>query len=64
MEQSDNDRRAADRARHMADISARLRTACAHLPDEEFRALVLDLANMRLRFDAIDARFLAPPYNE
>jgi hypothetical protein len=38
----------------VADIAARLRTACAHLPDDEFSKLVIDIARRRMRFDAAD----------
>lgn len=34
-----------------ADISARLRRVCAHLPEDEFSALVLDIARIRLRYE-------------
>jgi hypothetical protein len=34
----------------VADISARLRAACSHMSDEEFSALVLDIATLKLRW--------------
>ena len=34
-----------------ADVSARLRRVCGHLSDEEFSALVLDVARVRIRYD-------------
>ena len=40
--------------RLVVDISVRLQRACAHLTDSEFRELVLDIAHMKIRFDAID----------
>jgi len=40
---------------YIADISARLRYACRHLSDDEFARLVLDMAEMKLRFASIDA---------
>lgn len=40
--------------RLVVDISARLRAACAHLPDEEFRQLVLAIAHKKLKFNALD----------
>lgn len=44
----------------VADLQARLRPACSHLTDAEFAALVLDVARMKLRFAAIDARWVNP----
>ena len=41
---------------YVADISARLRHVCQHLTDAEFTSLVLDMAEMRLRFADIDRR--------
>jgi hypothetical protein len=46
--------KAAELQRLVADVAARLRKVCAHLPDEEFAALVLDIATRRQRFDAMD----------
>jgi hypothetical protein len=40
--------------RLVADIAARLRKSCAHLSDEEFSKLVLDIAHRRMRFDDMD----------
>lgn len=34
-----------------ADISARIRRVCAHMPDDEFAALVMDIARVRLRYE-------------
>lgn len=45
---------AVELQRLVADIAARLRNACAHLPDDDFSALVLDIAQRRMRFDAMD----------
>ena len=39
-----------------ADISARLRRPCADMPDDQFSAMVLDIALMQLRFREIEAR--------
>ena len=47
--------RAARREAHVAEISARLRHICQHLSDDEFARLVIDMAETRLRFSAIDA---------
>jgi len=42
----------ADRLQALAaDISARLRRVCAHLSDEEFSALVMDIAQVTLRYE-------------
>jgi hypothetical protein len=38
----------------VADISARLRVACAHLDDDAYAALVLSLARTRVRFQLLD----------
>jgi hypothetical protein len=35
----------------VADISVRLRNACAHIPEAEFQQLVRDIAELRLRFE-------------
>jgi hypothetical protein len=43
-------------AHYLEDISARLRDACAHLTEDEFDALVEEIARMRLRFDEIEAK--------
>jgi hypothetical protein len=40
-----------DVERVTADIAARLRRVCAHLPDDEFAQLVLDVAQVRMRYD-------------
>jgi len=42
---------AAELQQHIADIAARLRRVCAQLPDEEFSALVLDIARVRMRHE-------------
>lgn len=39
-----------------AEISARLRGPCSHMLDEQFGAMVLDIALMQLRFREIEAR--------
>jgi len=44
----------AEFERLVADIEARLRQACAHLPADEFTRLVRDIARIRRRFDAMD----------
>ena len=43
-----------------ADISARLRRVCSHLPDNEFADLVLDIARVRMRYEqrAFQSRFI------
>jgi hypothetical protein len=38
----------------VADVSSRLRNACAHMDDEEFRELVFDIVEMTLRFEERD----------
>ena len=47
--------RQARREAYVAEISARLRHICQHLSDDEFARLVIDMAETRLRFSAIDA---------
>lgn len=47
--------RAARREAYVAKISARLRHICQHLGDAEYARLVIDMAETRLRFSAIDA---------
>ena len=47
--------RLAQRDAHVAEISARLRHVCQHLTDDEFARLVLEMAETKLRFAAIDA---------
>lgn len=39
-----------------AEVAARLRTACAHLPEAAFSELVQDIARMKVRFREIDAQ--------
>ena len=34
-----------------ADIAARLHRVCSELPDEEFSALVLEIARVRMRYE-------------
>ena len=46
--------RQAELERLVADIAARLRKSCAHLSDDEFSKLVLDIAERRMRFDDLD----------
>ena len=41
----------------IAEIAARLRHVCEQLSDAEFSRLVADIADMRLRFAAIDAGY-------
>ena len=50
-------RRDAKRDAHVAEISARLRHVCHHMTDADFASLVLDMAETKLRFQAIDAEF-------
>ena len=38
----------------VADISARLRSACSHFADDDYAALVLDVARTRVRFHRLD----------
>ena len=40
------------------DLEARLRPACSHLTNADFAALVLDVARMKLRFAAIEERWV------
>ena len=47
--------REARRRVYVAEISSRLRHVCQHLSDDEFARLVIDMAETRLRFSAIDA---------
>ena len=51
--------REARREAYVVEISARLRHVCQHLSDEEFKRLVMDMAETRLRFSAIDSGALA-----
>jgi hypothetical protein len=39
-----------------AEVAARLRPACAHLPEAAFSELVQDIADMKMRFREIDAQ--------
>ena len=39
-----------------AEVAARLRPACAHLPEAAFSELVQDIAGMKMRFREIDAQ--------
>ena len=39
-----------------AEVAARLRPACAQLPEAAFRELVQDIAGMKMRFREIDAQ--------
>ena len=41
-------------AHYMTDLAARLRAVCAHLSEEEFAALVYDIAVMRQRLEVLD----------
>jgi hypothetical protein len=43
-----------------ADISARLRKVCGDLSDQEFSDLVLDIAQVRLRYEDVLFTGLAP----
>ena len=42
--------------RLVGDLSARLRKACGHLSDDEFGALVGDIARVTMHFSEIDRR--------
>ena len=53
--------RDARRDAYVAEISARLRHVCQHLPDDEFTRLVLDMAETKLRFAAIEAGAFSRP---
>jgi hypothetical protein len=46
--------REAELRRLIDDISARLHNVCRHMPEEEFAALVADIARLRMRFDGAD----------
>jgi hypothetical protein len=39
-----------------AEVAARLRPVCAHLPEAAFSELVQDIAGMKMRFREIDAQ--------
>lgn len=50
----------AEHARALVgDINDRLRRACGHLGDDEFAAVVFDVARMRIRFDRLDRAWAA-----
>src|SRR5688500_12610884 len=50
----------AEHARALVgDISSRLGRPCGHLGDDEFAALVLDVARMRARFQRLDREWAA-----
>ena len=53
--------RDARRDAYVADISARLRHICQHLTDDEFARLVVDMAETKLRFAAIDSEAFSRP---
>ena len=40
----------------VTEIRERLQGACSHMSEQEFNALLTDIATMALRFDAIDER--------
>ena len=46
-----SDVEAQELQRLTANISARLRKVCAHLPDDEFSELVVDIVRVRLRYE-------------
>ena len=48
--------------RLIADIAARLREPCAHLSDEEFAKLALEMAERRIRFDTMNPIGEDPPH--
>ena len=39
-----------------AEVAARLRPSCGHLPEAAFSELVQDIASMKVRFREIDAQ--------
>ena len=49
---------------YVADLSVRLRHACQHLSEAEFARLVFDMAEMKLRFAAIEATSWPHPRSE
>ena len=50
----------AEYNRLTADISARLRGVCAHLSDEAFADLVVDIVRVRVRYDIVLRQFPTP----
>ena len=50
----DAERYAAREQALASEISARLRKACAHLPEAEFRELVLSIARVTAKYDGAD----------
>ena len=48
----------------VADLSTRLRHVCGHLSDDDFAHLVLAMAEMKLRFAAIEATSWPHPHPE
>jgi hypothetical protein len=38
-----------------ADIATRLRRVCAHLPEDEFAALIREIADVKLRYEEREA---------
>ena len=49
------DSRRTKRDAIVTELSVRLARVCQHLTDDEFERLVADMADMKLRFAAIDA---------
>ena len=56
--------RDGNRDAYVADLSARLRHVCQHLADDEFARLMLDMAETKLRFAAIDGDAFSRPRAE
>ena len=53
----DGQQESTDRHQQLAaEVAARLRPACAHLPEAAFSELVQDIARMEVRFREIDAQ--------
>ncbi len=56
------DVRAADVEDLVAEVAARLRAVCAHLDDDHFAALVLDIARTKVRFASRDLSMGLPVF--
>jgi hypothetical protein len=54
--------RAADVEDLVAEVAARLRGVCAHLDDDHFAALVLDIARTKVRFASRDLSMGLPVF--
>ena len=53
--------RASDAEDLVAEVASRLRGVCSHLDDEQFAALVLDIARTKIRFASKDLVIGMPP---